>query len=174
VFYLLDECYFVNACVLLFLLARPNDAHLEALAYSLADGPLAGALAAWQCPWVFSSAEHTTSVLMHLLPGLAVFAHRHHTPHGLRGWAGLRTSLGAMLGGRKLRPWAAPPPVPQQPDRLALWLVGAPLLFHVVWQVAYFLVVQVRACPGGGGGMHRTGRRLPRRSYLTAALRSPC
>lgn len=60
VFYLIDFCYFVNVAVVLFLLATPNHTTLEALVYALSDGPLAGALMAWQCPWVFGSAEHTT------------------------------------------------------------------------------------------------------------------
>lgn len=59
-FYLIDFCYFVNALVVIHLLFFPNNTGLEALAYALSDGPLAGALVAWQCPWVFGSAEHTT------------------------------------------------------------------------------------------------------------------
>lgn len=40
---------------------------------------------------------------MHLLPGMAVFAHRYHTPMHLRGWRGMlhcsRQTLAALLPG---------------------------------------------------------------------------
>lgn len=58
-FYLIDFCYFVNIATAVFLVWFPNNAQLEALVYALADGPIAGALVAWQCPWVFGSGEHT-------------------------------------------------------------------------------------------------------------------
>lgn len=59
VFFLIDFCYFVNLATVVYLLWFPNDARVEALVYALADGPVAGALVAWQCPWLFGSAEHT-------------------------------------------------------------------------------------------------------------------
>ena len=59
-FYLIDFCYFVNVAAVIYLLWFPEHKGFEALVYALADGPLAGALVAWQCPWVFGSAEHTT------------------------------------------------------------------------------------------------------------------
>jgi len=59
-FYLIDFCYFVNVAAVIYLLWFPHHTGFEALVYALADGPLAGALVAWQCPWVFGSAEHTT------------------------------------------------------------------------------------------------------------------
>ncbi len=59
VFFTIDFCYFVNAAVVLHLLFTPDSARAEALVYALADGPLAGALCAWQCAWVFGDAEHT-------------------------------------------------------------------------------------------------------------------
>jgi hypothetical protein len=49
----------VNLATVGYLLWFPNDARVEALVYALADGPVAGALVAWQCPWLFGSAEHT-------------------------------------------------------------------------------------------------------------------
>ena len=61
----------------LFLTVGSQDVRVEAMLYSLADGPLAAALIAWQCSWVFSSPSHSISVLLHLLPGLALFVHRH-------------------------------------------------------------------------------------------------
>lgn len=60
VFYLIDFCYFVNVATVVYLLWFPQHTGFEALVYAMSDGPLAGALVAWQCPWVFGSAEHTT------------------------------------------------------------------------------------------------------------------
>ncbi len=49
---------FVNAATVVFLLWFPENKRMETLVYALADGPLAAALLAWQCPWVFGSIEH--------------------------------------------------------------------------------------------------------------------
>jgi hypothetical protein len=54
-----DFCYFVNAAAAGHLLLSPDDPRAEALVYALCDGPLAAALAAWQCAWVFGDSEHT-------------------------------------------------------------------------------------------------------------------
>lgn len=54
----MDYCYFVNVATVIYLLWFPDDARFESLVYAMADGPLAGALVAWQCPWVFGSIEH--------------------------------------------------------------------------------------------------------------------
>lgn len=59
-FFCIDFCYFVNLAAALFLLLAPNDARYETLVYALSDGPLAAALAAWQCAWVFGDQEHET------------------------------------------------------------------------------------------------------------------
>lgn len=58
-FFLIDFCYFVNLAAALFLLFAPDSPEAEALVYALSDGPLAGALVAWQCAWVFGDSEHT-------------------------------------------------------------------------------------------------------------------
>ena len=93
-------------------------------------------------------------MLVHLLPGLAVFAQRHFTPASLRGWRGL-LALVRQLPSRGLQLPASHPPV-QQPTHLAAWLVAAPLGFYLGWQLLYFLVVQVRGsgqwAPGAGRG----------------------
>jgi hypothetical protein len=79
---------------------------------------------------------------MHLLPGLALFAHRYHTPTGLRGLQGLASSAAAVLAGQ--RPDLGQVPAVQQAQPLLLWLVAAPLAFYITWQLLYFLIVQVR------------------------------
>ncbi|KAF6259276.1 hypothetical protein COO60DRAFT_1514094 [Scenedesmus sp. NREL 46B-D3] len=141
VFYLADFCYFVNIATAVFLVLFPSNAQLEALVYALADGPIAGALVAWQCPWVFGSGDHTVSVLMHLLSGFAMFAHRHYTPSGLRGWRGIARYAVQLLHGDVTPAGTVPPPA--YPEHKLLWLVAAPLLFYIVWQLLYFLTVQV-------------------------------
>lgn len=59
--FLLDFCYAVNAAVAAFLCLPPGrrSPQLEGAAYALADGPVAGALVAWQVAWLFDSADHT-------------------------------------------------------------------------------------------------------------------
>ena len=148
--YLADFCYWVNAAVLLFLLAPPAEhgARLEAALYALADGPLAVALLAWECAWVWSSADHTISVLLHLLPGLAMFAQR-HLPR-LTSWQQLAACAGNLrdastvlhLGSCIAESDAGERAVLQNSERLA-WLFVVPLAFYAVWQVTYFCVIQV-------------------------------
>ncbi|KAL6784644.1 hypothetical protein ACKKBF_B02630 [Auxenochlorella protothecoides x Auxenochlorella symbiontica] len=136
-FYLFDFCYWVNAAVAWYLAggaAGWDLPHLSAALYSLADGPVACALAAWRCRWTFGSADHTTSTLMHLLPGLAMFAHQHFGP-GTETWAA-----------RLQRPAPAPALSWQKRSDLPAllgWRVAAPLLFYAAWQLHYWLVVQV-------------------------------
>lgn len=108
-FFLIDYCYFAAAAAALFLLFLPDDPRAEAAAYALTEGPLAAALAAWQCRLQFGSLEHTVSTHLHLLPGLAVVAHRYAAPSGVRGWRAIAGHLrataaeaaeAAMAGGR--------------------------------------------------------------------------
>ena len=64
------------------------------------------------------------SVLIHLLPGLAMAAHHHLPPHT-----------------------AAPraPPALSGARDCGVWLLAAPLAFYMAWQVAYYFAVQVLA-----------------------------
>ncbi len=77
----------------------------EATMYLLAEGPLAAALIAWQCSWVMGSVDHTTSVLVHLLPGLALFCHRWLAPASTlegaltQAWAKATSAAGVSGGG---------------------------------------------------------------------------
>ena len=58
--YLLDFCYAASLATLVFLCLPPElcDPRLEAAVYALADGPVSGALVAWQCAYVFHSRDH--------------------------------------------------------------------------------------------------------------------
>lgn len=156
-FFLLDFCYFVNLATIAFLLLPPalQDPRAEAAIYALSDGPVAFALVAWQCAWVFSSFDHTVSVLIHLMPGLAMYAH-HHLPRVatlrqilrcasmlrhpttalhfgvccIEGDGAQTAQQAAMLGDGS---YAA----------AAVWLMAAPLAFYSVWQLMYWFLVQV-------------------------------
>lgn len=150
-FFLLDFCYFVNFAVAWFLLSpiESRDPRVEAALYALADGPVAVAIAAWQTAWVFSSTEHTISVLVHLMPGLAMYAHRHlprlHSLTQLIGCADKLRSAATALGfsscvsdGGRLSP-GLPPGVLSG----LTWTFAVPMLFYAAWQLVYFIVVQV-------------------------------
>jgi hypothetical protein len=119
------------------------------------------------------------SVLVHLLPGLAMFAHRHFaTPRGWRQW--LSVASGALLpspgadGGHAAAPAygaaresAALAGLPQK----ALWLFCAPLLYYLAWQLLYFVVVQVRCLLSlPSSACRRAQLRSAQPSVLTAAL----
>ena len=70
------------------------------------------------------------SVLIHLLPGLALFAHRHCTAPEpvVQVWQYL---------------WGAPPAAVAETPVSFFWISGAPLLFYAAWQLMYFVIVQV-------------------------------
>ena len=150
-----------NLATVAYLLFAPHNRQLGAMVYALADGPLAAALIAWQSAWVFGSTEHSIrcccalqlaqhlcketgegnilsfwrclprSVLIHLLPGLALFAHRHcRAPEPV-------VQVWQYLWG--------PPPADVAADAPVsfFWISGAPLLFYAAWQLMYFIIVQV-------------------------------
>jgi hypothetical protein len=83
---------------------------------------------------------------MHLLPGLAVFAHRYYTPPSLKGWRGIWDSGLQLLQHKQGTNSTVQPAA--RPSHLLLWLVVAPLVFYIVWQLFYFVVVQVRSHMG--------------------------
>lgn len=138
-FFLLDFCYWANAATVLFLVLAPHNQQLEAIVYAMADGPLAGALIVWQSSWVFSSASHSISVLIHLLPGLAVWAHRHFP-------APLEVHAAAAKAAHTVGWTSFGAPAVQQPKQQApswLLMLAAPLMFYAVWQALYWVIVQV-------------------------------
>lgn len=120
-FYLVDFCYAANALVIIFIIASWPLLRLHSgwfsFVYVVAEGPLAAALIAWQCAWVFSNVEHTLSTLIHLLPGLCMFALRH------------------LVKDLYVRPLSA--------TEAVFWLVLCPIAFHCIWQLIYFVLVQV-------------------------------
>jgi len=158
-FFLCDFCYLANAVVLLHLTVAPLSPRLAALSFVLADGPLAWAIYAWRTPWVFSSVELTTSVMIHLLPGLALFGNRFFP--GPKGAAGVGRALWELaaspLSARPasavatqvretyLRLAVAPPDGTWDLSPGEAWaaMVAGPLAVYVAWQLAYWLVVQV-------------------------------
>ena len=101
-------------------------------------GPVAGAIVVWRCSYYFGSYDHVVSVLIHLLPALALFSHRHaRRPHCAGELLPLpcRTAASLELDGSVGAHW--------------WWLTGAPMLAYVCWQLSYYLVVQV----GKGGSI---------------------
>ncbi|KAK9834072.1 hypothetical protein WJX81_007832 [Elliptochloris bilobata] len=142
-FFLIDFCYVVNVATVVALATRTQDARVLAMLYSLADGPLAAALIAWQCSWVFSSPSHSISVLLHLLPGLALFVYRHmNAPMSIEG---VVQHISSLLPGRGHLAACAPiaglpvdAPVPN-----LMWTFVAPMLFYCAWQLCYFVFVQI-------------------------------
>jgi hypothetical protein len=151
-FFLLDFCYWVNISTIVFLVLPPmyRDPRVESALYALADGPVAFGMLAWECAWVLSSKEHTISVLIHLLPGLAMYAH-HHLPR-LQSWGQLAyclpllkspstalhftscVSLEAPLAASLTKHWIS---------TTLVWLIAAPVVFYIMWQLVYWFVVQI-------------------------------
>lgn len=128
-FYLLDFCYWANLATVWYLVAGSGNPHMGTMVYALADGPLAGALLVWQSAWVFGSAAHSVSVLIHLLPGLALFAQRHFSPPESVSCISLITST--QYGGE------------HDGSATFWWFLVAPFIFYATWQTAYWLIVQV-------------------------------
>lgn len=76
---------------------------------------------------VFGSSAHTISVLIHQLPGLALFAYKYYQPPQIA--AKYLPSSSIVLQS-----------LPRYSFR---WSFLAPLSFYLLWQMAYFLIVQV-------------------------------
>ncbi|XP_039121359.1 glycerophosphocholine acyltransferase 1-like isoform X2 [Dioscorea cayenensis subsp. rotundata] len=93
-------------------------------------GPLAWALIVWRCSLVFSSADKIVSVLIHLLPGIVFFTIRWWNPG----------TLAAMHPvGKAKSSW----PYVEGKSYLSTWLFVVPLVAYTLWQLLYFLVVNV-------------------------------
>lgn len=89
------------------------------------------------------------SVLMHGLPGLALFMHRHFPPpatavEGLRHAASYVLTARWQLDSSACSAADAAPRLQQQDTSTSLvWSFLLPLAFYALWQLVYFLIVQV-------------------------------
>ncbi len=122
----------INLATIALLLGPPVPPAWEAAGRALADGPIAAALLVWQCPWDFGSWSAATSVLLHLLPGLALYARAHHPPPA--SVPGVLRALLASPGATAARAHSTPPTF------TSLW--AAPFAVYCVWQVLYGLILQ--------------------------------
>ncbi|XP_028793515.1 uncharacterized membrane protein C776.05 isoform X2 [Neltuma alba] len=130
-YYLLDFCYYANTIFLVDLLFSPKNEKLFMVCFAFAEGPLAWALIVWRCSLVFSSFDKIVSVLIHLLPGLVFFTIR---------WWNPATFEAMHPEGSARRPtW----PYVEDKAYLWTWLFFVPLAAYTLWQVLYFLIVNV-------------------------------
>nr|ACU22841.1 unknown [Glycine max] len=130
-YYLLDFCYYANTIFLVDLLFYSSNEKLFMVCFSFAEGPLAWALIVWRCSLVFSSVDKIVSVLIHLLPGLVFFTIR---------WWNPATFEAMHPEGTARRPtW----PYVEDKSYLWTWLFLVPLVAYTLWQVLYFLIVNV-------------------------------
>ena len=171
--FLLPAPQFANAIVILWLTlqnpASPAARGWQAAVYCTAEGPVAAALIAWQCAWVLGSTEHTTSVLLHLLPGLAMYC-LHHLSGGTEAVqtpsvdgdsvAAGGSSACSMAAAARLAAFSLPGvagssssgievcsqelPSSWDPAGVLFWHIGIPTALYLLWQLSYFIVVQVR------------------------------
>ena len=136
-FFLADFCYAANVLVLgVVVAAAARDtttiSRVERVAAALADGPLSGALLAWQCAYG-PSLDHSVSVLVHVLPGLALFARKWHTS--------VPASIPAPLA--TLARGGGPPPPPVTLMDAITDGVLLPMVFYGAWQLFYFIFVHL-------------------------------
>ncbi|PIA42936.1 hypothetical protein AQUCO_02000407v1 [Aquilegia coerulea] len=130
-YYLLDFCYYANTIFLVMLLLYPRNEKLFMVCFSFAEGPLAWALIVWRCSLVFSSVDKIVSVLIHLLPGIVFFT--------IRWWDPATFEAMHPEGARFRASW----PYVENKSYLWTWLFVVPLVAYTLWQVAYFLIVNV-------------------------------
>ncbi|KAJ4708826.1 Integral membrane protein [Melia azedarach] len=130
-YYLLDFCYYANTIFLIDLLLYPKNEKLFMVCFSFAEGPLAWALIVWRCSLVFNSVDKIVSVLIHLLPGLVFFTIRWWNPETFAAMHPEGTSRRAS--------W----PYVEDKSYLLTWLFLVPLGAYTLWQVLYFLIVNV-------------------------------
>eukprot|EP00246_Nothoceros_aenigmaticus_P004323 TRINITY_DN15828_c0_g1_i1.p1 TRINITY_DN15828_c0_g1~~TRINITY_DN15828_c0_g1_i1.p1 ORF type:complete len:355 (-),score=31.99 TRINITY_DN15828_c0_g1_i1:398-1462(-) len=130
-YYLLDFCYYANAIFMVMLLFFPRHEKLFLVCFSFSEGPLAWALIVWRCSLVFSSVDKIISVLIHLLPGTVFFI--------IRWWDPVTFS---QHSGEETGPWP-PWPLLESEQSLWTWLFFVPLGVYTMWQLIYFLVVNV-------------------------------
>uniref|UniRef100_A0A2P2KCX8 Glycerophosphocholine acyltransferase 1 n=2 Tax=Rhizophora mucronata TaxID=61149 RepID=A0A2P2KCX8_RHIMU len=131
-YYLLDFCYYANTIFLIDLLLYPKNEKLFMVCFSFSEGPLAWALIVWRCSLVFSSLDKIVSVLIHLLPGIVFFT--------IRWWNPATFEAMHPEGTSRRVSW---PYVVEDNSYLITWLFWVPLIAYSLWQVLYFLIVNV-------------------------------
>ncbi|GMI84308.1 hypothetical protein like AT5G35460 [Hibiscus trionum] len=130
-YYLLDFCYYANTIFLVDLLLYPKNEKFFMICFSFAEGPLAWALIVWRCSLVFSSVDKIISVLIHLLPGIVFFT--------IRWWNPATFEAMHPEGTSHRFSW----PYVEDKSYLWTWLFVVPLAAYTLWQVLYFLIVNV-------------------------------
>ncbi|KAM6583546.1 hypothetical protein CsatB_010548 [Cannabis sativa] len=130
-YYLLDFCYYANTIFLVDLLLYPRNEKLFMICFSFAEGPLAWALIVWRCSLVFSSLDKLVSVLIHLLPGIVFFT--------IRWWDPATFAAMHPEGSSRRSSW----PYVEDKSYLWTWLFVVPLFAYTLWQILYFLIVNV-------------------------------
>ncbi|EXB38903.1 hypothetical protein L484_027338 [Morus notabilis] len=130
-YYLLDFCYYANTIFLVHLLLYPKNEKLFMVCFSFAEGPLAWALIIWRCSLVFSSLDKLVSVLIHLLPGIVFFT--------IRWWDPATFAAMHPEGTSHRVSW----PYVEDRSYLWKWLFIVPLCAYTLWQILYFLIVNV-------------------------------
>ncbi|XP_051148595.1 glycerophosphocholine acyltransferase 1 [Andrographis paniculata] len=130
-YYLLDFCYYANTIFLIMLLCYPKNEKFFMVCFSFAEGPLAWALIVWRCSLVFNSMDKIVSVFIHLLPGLVFFT--------IRWWDPVFFEAMHPEGTARRASW----PYVESKVNLWTWLFFVPLVAYSVWQLLYFLIVNV-------------------------------
>jgi hypothetical protein len=77
-YYLLDFCYWANLMEILFFWFFPNNEFLFISSYAFSMGTLLLAIPIFRISMVLHSLEKTTSVFIHLAPGLSIWAARYN------------------------------------------------------------------------------------------------
>ncbi|CAA3008369.1 uncharacterized membrane -like [Olea europaea subsp. europaea] len=109
----------------------PRNEKLFMVCFSFAEGPLAWALIVWRCSLVFNSMDKIVSVFIHLLPGLVYFT--------IRWWDPVFLEAMHPEGTVQRASW----PYVESKSHLWTWLFFVPLFAYSIWQVLYFLIVNV-------------------------------
>lgn len=130
-YYLLDFCYYANTIFIIDLLLYPKNEKLFMICFSFAEGPLAWAIIVWRCSLVFSSFDKIVSVLIHLIPGLVFFT--------IRWWNEATFEAMHPEGTSRRASW----PYVEDKSYLWTWLFLVPLVAYTLWQILYFLIVNV-------------------------------
>ncbi|KAG6421099.1 hypothetical protein SASPL_117648 [Salvia splendens] len=147
-YYLLDFCYYANTIFLVMLLFYPTNEKLFLVCFSFAEGPLAWALIVWRCSLVFNSMDKIVSVFIHILPGKKLFSFAEiiviNVRDGLvlftiRWWDPAFFEAMHQNGNSHTGSWL----YAETKSYLWTWLFFVPLVAYVVWQLLYFLIVNV-------------------------------